>query len=173
MKNLRNLLKDDRGISLLQAALLIPVFFSFFGVIIDFIAIHYIKNDAKDSLTYACEAAAKKHIIKMDNTVVFDLTAASNEFYTFLQRNFQLDSSLTPLTNDTYVRDTISVDELIFIDTDTASLPYTDPNTSKVYKYPTVHAVITVPSRLFFMNLFGVFDTKVKVHVDVSTEDYP
>lgn len=162
-------LKGNSGLAYIKGILWILVFLSLSGAVFDVISLLYIYIDSKGNLTDSCEAAAKIHIVNQDNTVEFDDENTIREFYDKLIKNFNLDSSLIPIDSETYVRDAISVDELILFE----NLPANDPVNAKTFNYPTIHAIITVPIRLFFTNgLMGIDGIELRVHVDVSTEDF-
>lgn len=173
MKNIYDFLKGEKGVALIKGTIMMLILLFFFGTIIDFIAYHYLKTRAKDSLTYACESAVKIHDILPDNTIRFNADSRT-AFFEKIQSNFKVDNSLRPVTNTFYVRDTITIEVLDFYDEGNVSFPFPDPITSQLFDYPTVHAVITVPVRLFFSGpLVGILNPVVRVHVDVSLEDMP
>lgn len=171
---LRTFLKREEGNVFIWVLIIIPILLSFSGLFIDRITISYIKARAKDSVTYALEAGAKEHIVLENNTVIFKRPDAELKVYEYLRKNLDLNTSFEPNSNNTYIAGKVEMKELILLDPNTSSYPYTCPITNKKYNYPTIHIHLVIPIKLMFMKgILGISDElKLPVHVDVSTEDF-
>lgn len=164
-------IRNKQGNMILAAAFVLGMLM--LGFLISYTAlITYIKKDINNAIVFACESAVKNTVIDSNNIKTIDTFSANQDFYDILQKNLSLDVNNNPLgTKNSYISGQVRVNVINYYDSNTVTLPYSPPHTSRIYNYPTIHVEVQVPIFLPFFSSIGASTIYPTFIVDVEAED--